>query len=254
MPVHQQSLPEETMEELLKQAHAPGLTPLFDQIEVENCRLGCEEVIEKLDGFLTAERKTRIANVIARRSFHVAPVVEGLANTGNVSAVIRTSEALGFQPFHIINNGQKFKHSERISHGAEKWLSLWHWNDSLSCSKFLKKQGYRLVVSTVDDKAVPITDLDFTQPTAIVWGNEAEGVTSTLLDEADQWYYIPMSGFTESLNISVAAAVSLFHIYEQCIKGDDANRPLKPEQETYLKALFYYRSVKHSNRVLLKRN
>lgn len=254
MPAHQQSFPEQTMKELLKQAHAPGLTHRFDQIAVENSHLSCEEVIQKLDSFLTDARKNRIANVIANRTFHVAPVIEGLANTGNVSAVMRTAEGLGFQPFHIINNGQKFKHSERISHGAEKWLSLWRWNDSLSCSKFLKKQGYRLVVSTVNDMAIPITDLDFTQPTAIAWGNEAEGVSSTLLDEADQWCYIPMSGFTESLNISVAAAVSLFHIYEKRMKGDDVKRPLKAKQETYLQALFYYRSVKHSNKVLLKKN
>ncbi len=239
---------------MLKQNHAPRLTSRFDQIEVENCSFGCKEVIEQLDSFLTTARKTRIADIIANRTFHVAPVIEGLANTGNVSAVMRTAEGLGFQPFHVINNGQKFKQSERISNGAEKWLSLWRWTDPLSCSHFLKKQGYRLVVSTVDDKAVPITDLDFTQATAIAWGNEAEGVSSTLLNEADQWCYIPMSGFTESLNISVAAAVSLFHIYEQSIKGQKANQQLRPEQETYLKALFYYRSVKHSKRVLLKRN
>lgn len=254
MPAHQQSMPEETMEELLKQAHAPGLTHRFDQLQVGNCQFGCEEVINKLAGFLTADRKQRIASVIANRTFHVAPVIEGLANTGNVSAVMRTAEGLGFQPFHVVNNGQKFKHSERISHGAEKWLSLWRWADPLSCTQFLKQQGYRLVVSTLNQKAIPLTELDFTKPTAMVWGNEAEGVSSTLLDEADQWFYIPMSGFTESLNISVAAAVSLFHIYEQRLKSGEGNQELGPEKETYLKALFYYRSVKHSDQVLLKHN
>lgn len=251
---HQASAAEQEMESLLAQAHAPGLTHRYDQLKVGSRYFTTNEVIHRLEGLLTPDRKARIAQVIAKRSFQVAPVVEGLINTGNVSAVMRTSEGLGFQPFHVINNGNTFKHSERVSHGAEKWLSLWRWPEPSSCARFLKHQGYRVIATTLDQAAVPLTSLDFSMPTALVWGNEAQGITSDLLAEADQLCYIPMSGFTESLNISVAAAVSLFFAYEQLSNMERDQVCLSPGQATYLKALFYYRSVKHSDRLLLKQD
>lgn len=204
-----------TMEDLLKEAHAPGLMHRFDKIKVGQYLYKCDYVISQLEDLLTERRKTKISKVIANRTFQLASVVEGLVNTGNVSAVMRTAEGMGFQAFHVINNGEKFKHSERISHGAEKWLSLWRWPDPTTCAEFLRKQGYRIVVTTLDGSGVSLTNLDFTKPNALVWGNEAHGVTNTMLAEADLTCYIPMNGFTESLNISVAAAVSLFHAYQQ---------------------------------------
>lgn len=242
-----------TMEELLQEAHAPGLMHRFDKIKVDQHAYNCEYVINQLEEMLTQRRKSKISKVIANRTFQLTPVVEGLVNTGNVSAVMRTAEGMGFQPFHVINNGEKFKHSERISHGAEKWLSLWRWPDPATCTEFLRKQGYRIVVTVSSEAALSLTDLDFTKPTALVWGNEAHGVTNTMLAKADLTCYIPMNGFTESLNISVAAAVSLFHAYQHRLQKQGYQGDLTPEQETYLKALFYYRSVRNSDQILLKR-
>lgn len=253
MPGNKELIADQQMDDLLAWAQAPGLSHRYDQLKVGRYYFNCQEVIDKLEGFLTDQRKARIANVIAQRSFQIASVVEGLVNTGNVSAVMRTAEGFGFQPFHIISNGQKFKHSERVSHGAEKWLSLWQWPDPSTCAQFLRKQGYRIVVTTLDQDAVTLPSMDFSIPTALVSGNEANGVTSALLAEADQTCYIPMNGFTESLNISVAAAVSLFHASEQLTQNRGAPQRLLPDQATYLQALFYYRSVKQSDRLLLRK-
>lgn len=219
---------QQTMEALLNKAHAPGLTHRFDQLIIGNTPFDCRAVIKQTP-LLTQGRKARIERVLSCRTFRVAPVVEGLVNTGNVCAVMRTAEGLGFQPFYVINNGENFKYSERITHGAEKWLSLWQWPDPPSCATFLRKQGYRIVATALNASSIPLTDLDFTQPTALVWGNEAQGVTDAMLAKADQTCYIPMSGFTESLNISVAAAVSLFHAYEQRIQAQGYHGDLTPE-------------------------
>ncbi len=242
----------DTMSELIGNAFIHGTEVDFTRLSVGNETYASQLVIEKLDGLLSGSRKDRIEKVLDRKTFNVATVVEGLVNTGNVSAVMRTAESLGFQPFHIINNGLKFKHSKRISHGAEKWLSTWHWNEPISCVNFLKEQGYRVIATTVNDQAEPLENFDFMNPTALVFGNEAEGVTHNMLKAADQTCYIPMAGFTQSLNISVAAAITLYHIQRQRITKNGYQGDLTSEQRQYLKAIFYYQSINNRDRVFKK--
>ncbi len=240
------------MDQLLENSTSEGNAIDFEQITLGQKAWSPEVVIENTEGLLSGNRKRRIEEVLKGRTFTVTPVIEGLVNTGNVSAVIRTSEAMGFQPFHFINNGGKFKQSERISHGAEKWLSVWQWEDPISCARFLKAHGYRVVATTLDKQAKTLSSVDFTQPIALVFGNEAGGVTNEMLKASDQTCYIPLTGFTQSLNISVAAAVSLSHAYEQRLRKQGYHGDLSPDQMKYLRALFYFKSVNKGEEVLKK--
>ena len=209
---------------------------------------------DRLGDLLSDSRKERIEEVLEQRTFNIATVVEGLVDVGNVSAVMRTAEGFGFQPFHIVNNGGEFKQSERVSHGAEKWLSTWQWAEPHSCTEFLKKQGYEIIVTTLDKQAASLTDIDFTKPKALVFGNETEGVTESMQAQADRTCFIPMTGFTQSLNISVAAAISLFYAYEDRISQQGFHGDLTDKQRAYLKALFYFQSVNKAAEVLKKMN
>jgi len=242
----------ETMDKLLANAASEARAIDFDTFTYAKKAWQPETLTAKLAPLLSEDRKKRIEAVLNGRTFNVATVVEGLVNIGNVSAVMRSAEGFGFQPFHIVNNGEDFKQSERISHGAEKWLSTWQWEEPIACTDFLRKQGYEVVATTLDEKATVLDELDFTKRKALVFGNEAEGVTARMQEQADRTCYIPMSGFTQSLNISVAAAVSLFKAYEQRIWQQGFHGDLTEKQERYLRALFYYKSVNKAPEVLKK--
>lgn len=238
------------LDQLLEKANFRDERETWNQLSVAGREWPVEKVVEVLDSFLSQNRKHRIEEVLAGRTYQLATVVEGLVNTGNVSAVMRTAEGLGFQPFHLVKNAGQYKRSERISHGAEKWLDVWQWEDPESCVQWLKSRGYRIAVTHLDERATPLADLDFTQKTALVLGNEAEGVTDAMLEQADLTCYIPIPGFTQSFNISVAAAVALYHAYRDRMERQGFHGDLGETEENYLRAVFYYRSAQSAERVL----
>lgn len=210
------------------------------------------QIIEILTPYITEERMARLSSVISQRTSTVVTVIEGLINLGNVSAVMRSAEALGFHHFHIIEGGTRFKNSQRTSQGAEKWLEVSRWPNAAACIPELQKQGYHVVATHLDDTAVPISEIDFTRPTALVLGNEKEGVTQELLSLADQRCVIPMAGFVQSFNISVAAAVALYHAFHDRITRQGYHGDLDDNTKEELLAAYCYRSVKHADDILRK--
>ncbi len=217
------------------------------------CSFSPSQIVAWLQPFISAHRRQRIEQVLAGRTYTIVPVVEGLANTGNVSAVMRSAEALGYQAFGIIKGSvQKFKTSERTSQGADKWLDLWTWQTATEAAQALKAAGYRLVATTLEN-AAPIETFDFTVPTALVFGNELVGVSEELLKQADARCVIPLMGFTQSFNISVAAAIALYHAYRDRMARQGRHGDLPPVWQETLKAVFYLRSVRHAGKFLWAR-
>lgn len=212
--------------------------------------LSPEEVERVLSSLLSDERKARIEEVLVGRTYQVAPVVEGLVNTGNVSAVMRTAEGLGFQPFHVIRNESKFKKSVRTSQGAHKWLDVHLWDTPAECLGHLKKKGYQVVVTHLDDSAKPLSDIDLTIPTALVFGNEKFGVSQSTIELADYTAILPSPGFVQSYNISVAAAMTLFAAHDQRSRRYGHRGDLNEADQQRLRADFYMRSVGHAEEVL----
>ena len=211
-----------------------------------------KDVIRILGPVLTRERKKRIDHVISGRTRSIVPVVEGVLNTGNVSAVMRTSEALGLQDFHVITNGQPYKHSVRTSTGAEKWLDVRVWREPGSCAGYLKQEGYRILVTHLDERSAPISSLDFSEKTALVFGNELNGASEAMLSHADGTCLLPVLGFVQSYNVSVAAAISLYHARGiQPVKGGQTG-DLTEEEATRLRAAFFIRATANADDILAR--
>ncbi len=209
-----------------------------------------DDVIAALAPYLTEHRRAKIDRVVGERTYTVAPVLEGLYDRGNVSAVIRSAEAMGYQSVHVIETAQKFKQANRVTQGAEKWLDVARWPSTGECVGYLRGCGYRILAAHVDG-AEPIDAFDFSKPAAIVFGNEHEGLSDALLDAADGRLAIPMSGFTRSFNISVAAALTLYHVRSRRASALGAHGDLTQDEQRCLRAVYYLRCVKYAEHVLL---
>lgn len=219
--------------------------------EVSGRRLAPAEVIQQLRAHLTERRRERIAEVVAGRTKRLVPVVEGLVNTGNVSAVMRSAEALGCQALHVVCGAgeQRFKRSKRTSQGAQKWLDLVRWEEAEACAAHFQERGVQVVATALAPDAVPIAEIDFSRPTALVFGNEEGGVSPAMREAADRTCIVPLPGFTESFNVSVAAAVALYHARRaQGFAGD-----LSAKERERLTARFYLRSVTSAEKILRRK-
>jgi len=225
------------------------LCPHPDPIHVQGDVYSAEEVIALVGTQLTPERRARIDAVIAGRTYTVTPVLEGLYDRGNASAVLRSAEALGYQAVHLIETNTAFKKANRVTQGAEKWLDIYRWPSTAACVQHLREQGYRIFATAMED-AVPLGDISFHEPAAIVFGNEMRGVTQELLEAADARVMVPMTGFTRSFNISVAAALSLYHIQQDRIRRTGVHGDLTDAERRSLTAQYYLRSVRDSDNML----
>ena len=237
--------PEKVMADLLESSGTR-----FDGVRVGDRVLTPEDVVSALVPHLSESRIARIDEILRGRTYDVAPVVEGVINTGNVSAVMRTAEGLGFQPFHVVTNDVPFKHSSRTTQGAQKWLDVHVWETTPDCVDQLKEDGYTVVATALTDSAVPLEEGDFTQKTAIVFGNEAKGCTEAMLEAADQTCILPSPGFVQSYNISVAAAMSLYAAFSARVRAFGANGNLSEADMERLRADFYFRSVRSAESIL----
>jgi tRNA (guanosine-2'-O-)-methyltransferase len=166
-------------------------------------------VSDALRPLLTDERLARIETVLSRRTRSVAVVLDGLIDPHNVSAVLRSADAFGVQEVHIIEAADPLVASTRIAKGAERWLDLIRHQSAEACIKALHARGFRAYIAEAAGDHHP-ADLRSAGPVAIIFGNEHAGVSSKLRRLADGTFAIPMRGFVESLNVSVAAAITLY--------------------------------------------
>lgn len=237
------------MQRLLGPAQA--LDEWDDPFVIDGRRLSPDAVIEGLRPVMTEARVERLENVVARRTYTVVPVIEGLVNTGNVSAVMRSAEGLGYQALHVVRGqNERFKKSERTSQGAEKWMDLVRWDDPAACVGHLQKEGYTVLAMHLDDDAVPLARVDFTEPTALVLGNEDQGISPAMQEAVDGTCAIPMSGFTQSFNVSVAAAIALHQARQDRLERQGHHADLSSDEQAALMARFCLRSVNNAEAVL----
>ncbi len=191
---------------------------LSDKIALAGRDIPVVEILQRLGPILTPERVEKMQDVVAHRSFHLVSVLENIYDRGNVSAVMRSADAFGFFRMHLVDSpGAKFKAANRVSKGAEKWLDVHLHSSPGDAVDRLRADGYR-IYST--DLATDVTThtLDFSKKTAIVLGNEKDGVSAEMRGIVDGVFRIPMYGFSQSFNISVAAAL-IFYQARLAIKG-----------------------------------
>ena len=175
--------------------------------EAEPADLGVEEVIE---ASLLPPRRARIEEVLAGRTRRLVVVLETLEDGHNLSAILRSAEGFGVQEVHVVESGGPLEISPKVSQGCHKWLDIHHHADAMACVDHLHGRGYELWAAALDPRSVPLYQIDFSKPIALVFGNEHAGISPPLLCRCDGCYRIPMRGFVQSFNVSVAAAMSLF--------------------------------------------
>jgi tRNA (guanosine-2'-O-)-methyltransferase len=200
-------------------------------------------VIAALEPLLTAERRERIAHVVAARSRAVVPVLDGVNDPHNVSAVLRSADAFGIQEVHLIEGSEPFLASPRVAQGSERWVDTVSHASATACVAALRKRGHRIFVATLDGALRPEA-LAHEPRAAIVFGNEHDGVSREVRELADATYTIDMQGFVQSLNVSVAAAITLF----AAMRGRPGD--LEPEQRLLLRARFCMLSVPRADEVM----
>lgn len=219
-------------------------------IEFQGFRYQPRNVIESLQDYVTQARKARIAEVLSKRLRHIHVVVENLFDAGNLFAVLRSVEALGFVYVHVVEEGiGKQKLPNRSSLRAEKWVEILRWKTALECADFLKKEG--IAIATTDFSATQhLHELDLKRPTAFVLGNEHDGLTKRWDRAKDFSFQIRMQGFMQSFNISVAAALCL---YEARIQNGEQGNFSESDIE-YWTALCYSKSVSSAHQLLQAKN
>lgn len=175
-----------------------------------------------LEGFISEVRMKRIKEVVAQRTRHVTVVLEDIWQPQNASAAIRTSECMGLQEVHVIKNGEGYKINKQVVKGASKWMEIHKYtkkeNNTQTCLMQLKDRGYKIVATVPAENSGLLTNLDVKDKTAFVFGSEKNGVSDEVLKLCDSRISIPMYGFTESYNISVSVAISLFHFINETKK------------------------------------
>lgn len=165
------------------------------------------DYLDYLEGFLTDNRKTRFEEVLAQRTKHFTVVVEDIFQLHNTSAVMRSCEVFGIQELNIIEHRFGKKIDSEIAMGAQKWVDIKKFSTIQNCIDTMKNKGYQIIATTPHDDSCLLHEFDITKPSALFFGTEKEGLSQEVMQQADGFLKIPMVGFTESLNISVSAAI-----------------------------------------------
>jgi tRNA (guanosine-2'-O-)-methyltransferase len=215
-----------------------------------------DRMVALLAPFVSERRRDRIESALASRTRDVVLVLEDIHNDHNSSAVMRTAEALGILELHVIAERSAFSVSDKISSGAHKWLDIRGHDSVASAYAHLRRRGYQIWASHFHGEAqagtppaLPIDQIPVDLPIALVFGNELEGLTSDAIEHADHWFRVPMYGFVESLNISVAAAISMYDVRGRR-QREGLLRGLSDEDVRRLRAAWYAMSVRAAELIL----
>jgi tRNA (guanosine-2'-O-)-methyltransferase len=188
---------------------------------------------------MTPERTDRLESVLSKRQPGLTVVLENVFDPHNISAVMRTCDAVGIQDIYILNHkiAPHRKYGARSSSSAAKWLSIHEFTDANECFAALRKNFKKIYTTHLSTDAVSLHELDLTEPVALVFGNEKLGVSEEIIAMADGNFIIPQVGIIRSLNISVACAVSLYEAFRQKNIAGHYNEPqLKGAQLDTLRA------------------
>lgn len=178
-------------------------------------------MINNLRKFKTPERLEKITRVVKDRQHSLTVVLENIHDPHNVSAIFRTCDAVGINEASLVYNYEKYpKIGKSSSASAYKWVGKNKFESIDECYSKLRERGFKIYASILDKNAVDLYELDLTEKSAIVIGNEHRGISKEAAELADKTFYIPMHGMIQSLNVSVAAAVSIYEALRQRkIKG-----------------------------------
>ena len=212
-----------------------------------------KEQIEFLESLLSEKRLNRIKQVVNSKIQNITIVLDNLLDSHNTSAVLRTAEGLGLKDVYIIEKDYEFEINKCVTKYSHKWLDLRRFQDYSPCVKELREKGFKIFVANVGEKSVKLTDIEIEKDGkyAFVVGNEHDGISKEILKYADCEFTIPMFGFTESFNVSVASAIILSHTTYAYRKKIENNSDLSEEEKENIYFEFLKKAIKNSD-IMLK--
>ncbi|MFD0862426.1 TrmH family RNA methyltransferase [Sungkyunkwania multivorans] len=208
-----------------------------------------EKLLQYLQVFITPERVQRFEEVLKYRTRHFTVAVEDVYQLHNTSAVMRSCEVFGIQDLHVIEEKNVKRLDKEIAMGAQKWVDMHRYDSASGCIERLKDQGYKIIATTPHDDSCFLNDFPIDEKSAIFFGTEKDGLSEIVMDQADGYLKIPMVGFTESLNISVSAAIILQHI-TTALRESDIKWQLSEEEMLIKKIDWTKKTIKSLDQVM----
>lgn len=206
------------------------------------------EYLDYLEAFITENRKEKFIKILQQRTNHFTIAIEDVYQLHNTSAVMRSCEVFGIQNLHVVEEKYGKKIDKEIAMGAQKWVDVSRYNSNTDCLKTLKEKGYQIIATTPHDNSCLLDDFDISKPSAIFFGTEKNGLSDEVMNEADGFLKIPMAGFTESLNISVSAAIIIQNIMSR-LRKSDVNWQLTAEETISRRLAWTKNSIKDIKRI-----
>lgn len=173
-----------------------------------------------LENILTDNRKERFLQVLSKRTNHFTIAMEDIFQLHNTSAVMRSCEVFGIQQLNVIEERYTKSIDKEIAMGAQKWVDVNRFDSISGCISSMKSKGYQIIATTPHENDCDLDDFDISKPSALFFGTERDGLSEEVLQNADGFLKIPMAGFTESLNISVSAAIIIQSLMSRLHKSD----------------------------------
>ncbi len=212
-----------------------------------------EALIDYFAQFVTEHKRSRMEEVLAQRTRHIAVVVEDILKPHNASAVVRSCDCFGVQDFHVVENRYEYDVNPSVSRGASKWVDVIRYrqpevNNTETCFGWLKERGYTIYATTPHGDSMQLPEVGVGGKVALLFGNELEGASEYALQYADRRLAIPMYGFTESFNLSVSAAICLYDLTCK-LRASGVDWRLSDREVKEIKLRWYKRLVKHAERL-----
>lgn len=211
------------------------------------------QLLEYLLSFLTERRKNLFDEVISKRTRHFTVVTEDVYQLHNTSAVMRSCDVFGIQDLHVIEEKLGKKIDREIAMGAQKWVNIYRHDSTEACMNDLKNNGYQIIATSPHNDSTLIQDFNITHKAAFFFGKEKEGLSETVLNNADGFLKIPMYGFTESLNISVSAAIILQSVVTK-LKSSEIPWELSEDEKKVILLQWTKNTIKSVDQIIERYN
>lgn len=217
-----------------------------------------KEQVEYLRDFVVDEKNALFDSLIQERTDYVTVVMEDLFQSHNQSAVMRSADCYGIQNVHLIENRNHYDSTSTVSQGARDWLTLHRHrelkNNTLPTINQLKAEGYRIIATTPHSNDVMIDELDLGKgKMAFIMGTELTGLSDQVISEADEFVKVPMFGFTESLNVSVCAAIIMYSVTQR-LRKSTLDWRLSEDRKYEVLFQWYRNTIKASDEILERFN
>lgn len=208
-----------------------------------------QQILDHLLEFLTPRRRQLFDKVLNERTNFITVATQDVYQLHNTSAVLRSCEVFGVQNLHVIEEKLPKRIDREIAMGAQKWVDVNRYKSSKECLQSLKGNGYKIVATSPHEDSVMLDDFDLSEPIALFFGTEKDGISDEIMEVADTTLKIPMFGFTESLNISVSAAIILQNLTQK-MRRKNLDWQFSEEEKLRMKLAWAKKTIKNSDEIL----